>query len=121
MSQSNGTMERTLRTGPREGGGERSAAVRRRSRYQVPEPVRVLVVDDHEAVRTGVRAALAEEPDLVPVGGVPNAEQALDATRLFEPDVVVVDYQLPDEDGLTLARRLKGLASEPRVLIFSAY
>ena len=81
----------------------------------------MLVVDDHEAVRTGVRAALAEEPDLVPVGGVPNAEQALDATRLFEPDVVVVDYQLPDEDGLTLARRLKGLASEPRVLIFSAY
>jgi DNA-binding NarL/FixJ family response regulator len=98
-----------------------SEAVRHRSRYHAPEAIRVLVVDDHEAVRTGVKAALAEEPDLVPIGGVPNAERALDAARLFEPDVVVVDYQLPDEDGLTLARRLKALPGEPRVLIFSAY
>jgi DNA-binding NarL/FixJ family response regulator len=107
---------------PRQGAAaRRSEAKARTPRAGGLAAIRVLVVDDHEAVRTGVKAALADEPDLLPVGGVPNAEQALAATRLFEPDVAVVDYQLPGRDGLALTRELKALPSAPRALIFSAY
>jgi DNA-binding NarL/FixJ family response regulator len=83
--------------------------------------LRVLVADDHEAVRTGLHTVLTDEVDLVLLGTVATAEDAFNATRLYEPDVVVLDYQLPDQDGLTLARRLKALPIDPRILIYSAY
>ena len=87
-----------------------------------PTPgLRVLVADDHEAVRTGLSAVLTDEVDLVLVGTVAKAEDAFNATQLFDPDVVVLDYQLPDQDGLTLTRRLKALPTVPRIVIYSAY
>jgi DNA-binding NarL/FixJ family response regulator len=125
MSNGNGTVEQATLNGARPPRAEpppaAAAAGGVGARRFVPDPIRVLVVDDHEAVRRGVKAAIGDEPDLIAIGGAPNAEQALAATRLFVPDVAVVDYQLPDQDGLTLARRLKGLPEAPRVLIFSAY
>lgn len=84
-------------------------------------PVRVLTVDDHPAVRAALDGILAGESDLVGVGATATARDALAETQRLAPDVVVVDYHLPDEDGLTLTRRLKSLSRPPRVLVFSAY
>jgi DNA-binding NarL/FixJ family response regulator len=56
--------------------------------------IRVLVVDDHPAVRAGLVAMLRAEPGLVPVASAADAEAAITAARHTEPDVAVVDYHL---------------------------
>jgi DNA-binding NarL/FixJ family response regulator len=86
-----------------------------------PQAVRVLVVDDHSAVRSGVHALLAGEPDLTPVGTACGARQGLDLARRAQPHVAIVDFQLGDGDGLSLCRRLKELDPPVRVLLYSAY
>lgn len=83
--------------------------------------IRILVVDDHPALQAGLWTVLRGEPGLVPVGTVSHPREALNETARTDPDVVLVDYQLPDEDGLMLCRRLKQLPEAPRVLIYSAY
>ena len=104
------------------------AAARPRQAYAVIErapiekrTLRVLVVDDHAAVRAGVQAVLAREPDLQPIGGASSADQALDKTRARRPDVAVVDHRLEAGDGLTLTRQLKALPDPPAVILYSAH
>lgn len=60
------------------------------------------------------------EPGLIPVGAAADAEAALEEAKRRDPTVVLVDYHLPGDDGLTLCRRLKELDPPPRVLIYSA-
>jgi DNA-binding NarL/FixJ family response regulator len=85
------------------------------------QTARVLVVDDHSAVRSGVEALLAGEPDLEPVGTAGGAEEALALARETRPDVAIVDFQLGDRDGLSLCRQLKELPEPARVVLYSAY
>ena len=82
---------------------------------------RILVVDDHPAVRAGLLAVLRWEPGLVPVGTAGTAEQAIEAARRWKPDLVLADYQLPDGDGALLAWELKQLPEPPHVVIYSAF
>ncbi|HEX5922512.1 MAG TPA: TerC/Alx family metal homeostasis membrane protein [Baekduia sp.] len=84
-------------------------------------PVRVMVVDDHHAVREGLRAMLQAEPGLDPVGTAATARDALALIRHAPPDVIVLDYHLPDEDGLSLCLRLKTAHAEPAALLYSAF
>lgn len=85
------------------------------------EQVRVLVVDDHAAVRAGIQAMMAREPDLQPVGGAATADQGFSKARARRPDVAVVDDRLRRGDGLSLTRRLKALPEPPAVLVYSAH
>jgi DNA-binding NarL/FixJ family response regulator len=83
--------------------------------------IRLLVVDDHAAVRAGLIGLLRREPGLVPLGAVGSVEEALREARRLEPQVALIDFQLPDGDGLTLCRELKLLPAPPRVVIYSAF
>lgn len=83
--------------------------------------IRVLVVDDHPAVRAGLLAVLRGEPGLIPVATADSAEEALEAACRWAPDVVLADYQLPDLDGAMLTWELKQLPEAPRVVIYSAF
>jgi len=83
--------------------------------------VRVVVVDDHAAVREGIRAMLASEPDLDPVAVTATARDAVALVERDRPDVMVLDYHLPDEDGLSLCLRLKSTTDPPAALIYSAF
>lgn len=85
------------------------------------QTARVLVVDDHSAVRDGIEALLAGEPDLEPVGTAASAAEALELARQTRPDVAIVDFQLGDRDGLSLCRQLKELPDPARVVLYSAY
>jgi DNA-binding NarL/FixJ family response regulator len=83
--------------------------------------VRCIVVDDHPAVRTGLRELLAIEPGLVVLDAFATAESALSFAERHRVDVAVVDYQLGGRSGLWLSRRLNALPDPPAVLIYSAF
>ena len=87
----------------------------------IKEQLRLLVVDDHPAVRRGVRSLLEEQLDFRVVATVASAEEALAIARRLTIDVAVIDYQLEARSGLWLSRKLKRLADPPRVVIYSAY
>jgi DNA-binding NarL/FixJ family response regulator len=83
--------------------------------------IRLLIVDDHPAMRAGLTAVLRAEPGLVPLATASSAEDLDVAIQRTAPDIVLLDYHLPGADGLRLCRRLKRLAPAPAVLLYSAY
>jgi DNA-binding NarL/FixJ family response regulator len=84
-------------------------------------PLRLLVVDDHPAVRMGLRELFDDQPDFVVVAAVDSADAAMSLAEQEPVDVAVVDYQLGSRNGLWLSRKLKRLPHPPRVVIYSAY
>ncbi|MHB1568560.1 MAG: response regulator [Solirubrobacteraceae bacterium] len=82
--------------------------------------VRLLVVDDHHAVRRGLGEMLEEQPDFEVLASAATAEEALLVAERTMPDVVVVAYQLRGRSGLWLSHKLKRLRRPPIVVIYSA-
>jgi DNA-binding NarL/FixJ family response regulator len=84
--------------------------------------IRVVVVDDHPALRAGLHTVLESEPGIVYAGESSGEEETLwPLLRRVEPDLVLLDYHLPKGDGLQLCYRIKQQVPAPRVIIFSAY
>jgi DNA-binding NarL/FixJ family response regulator len=85
------------------------------------ELIRVLLVDDHPAVRLGVKRVLDDEYDMVLVAGTATACEALAVADISPIHVAIVDYELAGQNGLTLARSLSELGLAPRILIYTDY
>ena len=83
--------------------------------------IRILIVDDHPAMRTGLDAVLRTQPGFVPLGAVASVGDLWPTLRRTKPDVVVLDYHLPGDDGLVLCCRIKRELPAPAVLLYSAY
>ena len=83
--------------------------------------LRLLVVDDHPAVRLGLLQLLDDQPDFVVVEAACSAEEARSLAEREPIDVAVVDYQLGSRTGLWLTRKLKELEPAPGVVMYSAY
>ena len=83
--------------------------------------ITVAVIDDHHAIRLGLRAALLSEPGLEPVGSAADAREAAVLLYRTRPNVVLLDYHLPGIDGLTLCRRIKSEIPAPAVVLYSAF
>ena len=84
--------------------------------------IRIVVVDDHPALRAGLQTVLESEPGIVYAGESDGGEESLwPLLRRVEPDVVLLDYHLPKGDGLQLCYRIKQHVPAPAVIIFSAY
>ena len=83
--------------------------------------IRVAVVDDHHAVRLGLQAAIRSEPGLVPAGMATSGAGVAPMLYRTQPDVILLDYHLPDLDGLTLCRRIKTEPPAPAVILYSAF
>ena len=86
-----------------------------------PERMRLLIVDDHSAVRAGLQQLLDDQADFDVVAAVATAEEAVSVAEAEPIDVAVVDYQLEGRNGLWVSRKLKRLPAPPAVLIYSAY
>jgi len=71
--------------------------------------IRLLLVDDHEVVRTGLRMLLENQVNMEIIGEASNGLQALEMTEHLNPDVVIMDITLPDISGIEATRRLKQL------------
>jgi DNA-binding NarL/FixJ family response regulator len=83
--------------------------------------IRVLVVDDHELVRTGLCRLLDCEEDIEVVGQSGTGHEAVEICRATKPDLVLLDYSLPDIDGLEATRQILALDTGARILILTMY
>ena len=83
--------------------------------------VRVLVADDQVLVRAGVAALLAEMPGFACVGSAENGAQCLAACAVLAPDILLLDLQMPDADGLTVAQTLRQQQPALRVVILTSH
>jgi DNA-binding NarL/FixJ family response regulator len=81
----------------------------------------VLVVDDHPMVREGLRSMLSTAANLHVVGEAGTAHEAVLQAKALQPDVVLLDLQLPDMDGLTALQQIKAVAPTARVLIVTMH
>jgi two-component system, NarL family, response regulator NreC len=83
-------------------------------------PLRILIADDHEVVREGVRLLLEREPGWQVCGIAKTGCDAVKQTRTLRPDIVVLDMGMPNLDGLEAARQIKRILPETELLIFTA-
>jgi DNA-binding NarL/FixJ family response regulator len=83
--------------------------------------IRIAIVDDHHAIRLGVESAVRAESDLIAVGTASNGAELTPMLYSTHPDVVLLDYKLPDADGLTLCRQVKSDVLAPAVIVYSAF
>jgi DNA-binding NarL/FixJ family response regulator len=88
---------------------------------RVPNPVRVLIVDDDALVRSALMLMLGGRSDLTVLGEAHDGEQAVIATRELRPDVVLMDIRMPGIDGIEATRRLVAAAGAPRVIVLTTF
>ena len=89
--------------------------------FSEQDPIRVLLLDDHEVVRRGVHDLLEAEADIEVVGEAASAEQALARGPALRPDVAVLDVRLPDGDGITVCRELRSRVPELACLMLTSF
>lgn len=88
---------------------------------QQPDPIRVLIVDDHAVVRRGVRAFLETQPDIQVVGEAASGQEAIRQVLHHAPDVVLLDLIMPGMDGITTLREIKRLSPRTQVVVLTSF
>src|SRR4030095_8698817 len=83
--------------------------------------VRILIVDDHPMVREGLRGMLSTASNLEVVGEAGTAHDAVAQAQALQPDVILLDIQLPDMDGVTALTQLKSVAACAHVLMVTVH
>ncbi len=82
--------------------------------------ISVLVVDDHDLVRSGITRMLADNPDIDVVGEASSGEAAIEAVRQRRPDIVLMDIRMPGIGGLEATRKILRLDDSIRVIVVTA-
>lgn len=83
--------------------------------------IRLLIVDDHEMVREGLKAILVADPDFAIVGEAANADQALELIERLQPDIALVDIRLPGTNGIELCRMANERYPGTAVIILTTF
>ncbi len=86
-----------------------------------PNPIRVLVVDDHEVIRSGLSAFLCADPGLVMVGEAGSGEEAIDLCQKLGPDVVLMDLVMPGMDGVEAIRIIRARYPHIQIMAFTSF
>lgn len=85
------------------------------------DKIRVMLVDDHQVLRDGLRLLLESEPDLAVIGEAATGHQAVELFAALSPDVAIVDLGLPDISGIEVTRRFKQEMPQIRVVVLSMH
>ncbi|MFN2199014.1 MAG: response regulator [Anaerolineales bacterium] len=83
--------------------------------------IRILIADDHPVVRDGLAMMLGTQPDFAVVGQAASGRQALQLAQVLRPDVICLDLEMPDLDGVQVLETLQHSDLEARVIVFTAY
>jgi two-component system, NarL family, response regulator LiaR len=83
--------------------------------------IRVVIADDHNIVRKGIRELLTDEGDIAVVGEARTGQEAVDLALALQPDVVVMDINMPELSGVEATRQIRVSAPQVRVLALTAY
>ncbi len=84
-------------------------------------PVRIVLADDHEVVRLGIKALLNQHPGFVVVGEAKTGDEAINQVRLSCPDIVIMDIRMPGMSGVDACRQIVHQAPNTRVIMLTAY
>ena len=85
------------------------------------QPIRLLIVDDHPAIRFGLAELFKRTPDFCVVGEASDGEEAVDLANTTSPDVIVIDLDLPKKSGLEAIQEILSVHPDIRILIFTAF
>jgi len=84
-------------------------------------PIRILIVDDHSIVREGLRALIERQAHMEVVGEAENGQEAVSLAEELEPDLVVMDINMPGLNGIDATRKIRGMLPESKVIALSMH
>jgi DNA-binding NarL/FixJ family response regulator len=87
----------------------------------VPEKARVLIVDDHQVVVEGIKAAIDEFPEFEVVGTANDGLKGMEMAKALNPDIVIMDISMPNMSGLQAAKEIKRFNKKIRVVVFTMH
>jgi DNA-binding NarL/FixJ family response regulator len=87
----------------------------------MPDPIRILIAEDHAVVRDGLAAVLKFEADMMVVGLAKNGQEAVTQFRELKPDIVLMDLAMPELDGAGAILAIRGEFPDARILVLTTY
>ena len=87
----------------------------------MPDPITVMIVDDHEMVRNGAKSYLEAQPDFAVVAEAGSGEEAILLVKEHIPDVVLMDLVMPGMDGVETTRKVKDISPRTQVIVLTSY
>jgi DNA-binding NarL/FixJ family response regulator len=91
------------------------------SNTSVDRPIQILIADDHPVVRDGLCSMLSTQPDFQVVGEAVNGVEAVQLATRLRPDVILLDLEMPDRDGVSVLTQMRATDPQARVIIVTAY
>lgn len=85
------------------------------------DTIRILIADDHPIVRQGLELVVSAQPDLELVAQASNGEEAVQSAKETQPDVIVMDLQMPVKDGLTAINEINQLEIDSKILVLTSF
>ena len=84
-------------------------------------PIRILLADDHPLLRDGVAGLMADQPDMELVGEASNGREAIDQFRKHRPDIILLDLQMPEINGIDAILAIRAESRDARIIVLTTY